>query len=102
MQKYETYTDQEWMEIISDYKNSGLSIAKYISDHHLEKDKFYKMKKRYDELHPSTLPIEFVEVIPKTKPSVPIKITKNGFVFEFSKDVDITLFKELLGVMNDI
>lgn len=102
MLKYEMHTEEEWKQIISDYKNSGLSAAKYIAENHLEKNKFYEMKKKYFELHPSALPTGFVELVPKTNSADSIKIMKNGFTIEFTKDVDLSLFKELLGALNDI
>ena len=102
MLKYEAHSEQEWMQIISEYKTSGLSNVKFIAVNHLEKNKFYDMKKKYEKRNESAIPIDFIEVVPEVKATAPIKINKNGFEIEFTKDVDKALLKELLGVMNDI
>ena len=59
MLKYEAHSEQEWMQIINEYKTSGLSNAKFIAMNHLEKNKFYDMKKKYEMRYESAIPIDF-------------------------------------------
>ena len=104
MLKYRQLDDNEWKEMIELYYRSGMSVVNFCKVHSLERNKFYDKKKEFDSvIHEQPIEVQFVEVVPpQVVNTTPIKLVKHGFEIEVSKDMDKTLLKELLGVINDL
>ncbi len=108
----ENYRTSQWLEVIKDRQNSGLSVKDYCERAGIKRNKYYYWQRKIREAAyqetleetklPTVLPNGWAQLVPSIAQKESLSIQVNGCHIEVDNNTDLELLKRICITLRDI